>query len=83
MAISPDQQRQINVAFKYSAVGIEMALCVAVGTLGGSWLDKKFDTAPWLLVFGLLIGFGAATKAVVRVITQFKRDQKKSDKSLN
>lgn len=83
MAVSPEQQRQINTAFKYSAVGIEMAACVAAGTFGGSWLDKKFGTAPWLLVFGIIVGFGAAVKAVHRVIKEFRRDSAKNDKRLN
>lgn len=83
MAINPDQQRQINTAFKYSAVGIEMAAAVAAGTFGGSWLDKKFGTAPWLLTFGIIVGFGAAIKAVMRVIKEFRRDSKRTDKSLN
>ena len=58
MAMSPEQQRQINVAFKYSAVGIEMAACVAAGTFGGTWLDKKFGTGVFIY---LAVFLGAAT----------------------
>ncbi|MBC7793413.1 MAG: AtpZ/AtpI family protein, partial [Clostridia bacterium] len=82
MAISSDQQRQMRLAFKYSAVGIEMAACVAAGTLGGRWLDEKFGTAPWMLAFGIVVGFGAAFRAVQRVVREFRRDSRTHDKKM-
>jgi ATP synthase protein I len=65
-----------RLAGRYSAIGIEMAAAVAIGTLGGRWLDGKFDTEPYLFWFGFVVGVGAAVRAIVRVIQDFKRDQK-------
>lgn len=57
-----------KLASRYSAVGIEMSASVAIGTLGGWWLDGKLGTEPYLFWFGLVVGTGAATKAIVRVV---------------
>ena len=57
-----------RLSARYSAVGIEMAVAVAVGTLGGRWLDERLGTTPWLFWLGLASGVGAAVRAVVRVV---------------
>ena len=36
----------------------QLAGAVGLGSLLGWWLDKKFNTAPWLLVGGALFGIG-------------------------
>lgn len=50
-----------------ATVGIEMGGCVVVGYLFGTWLDGRFDSAPWATTFFTICGMGAALKAVVRV----------------
>ena len=57
------------------AVGIEIAVAIAIGYLGGNYLDHKLGTHPWLSYVGLAIGLGAAVKALVRVTRAYKRDQ--------
>lgn len=47
-----------------SSVGLEMAIAVVLGLLGGQWLDGRYGTAPLFLVIGVLAGCGAAAKAV-------------------
>ena len=72
--LSSDDQRQMwRLAGRFSAVGIEMAVAVAVGTLGGYWLDEKLDTTPYLFWFGFVVGTGAAVRAIVRVVKTMKR----------
>ena len=66
------------IAAKYSGVGIEMTTAVAIGTITGGWLDKKFGTTPYLFWFGVLVGFGAATQAVLRVLRDLRQQAKKN-----
>ncbi len=61
------------LAGRYSGLGIEMAAAVAVGALGGRWLDNYFSTAPYLGIFGTVVGVGAAVRAIVRVVKQFRK----------
>ena len=44
-----------------SALGIAIVLATAIGLFCGYWLDKQFDTSPWLtlifLILGIIAGF--------------------------
>lgn len=72
--MSRDSQHMWRLASRYSAVGIEMAAAVAIGTLGGLWLDGKLGTTPYLFWFGLAVGIGAVVRTIVRVIKTTKLD---------
>ena len=61
-----------KLAGRYSALGIEMWSAVAIGTLGGWWLDKHLGTKPYLFWFGLVVGIGAATRTVVHLVKTTK-----------
>ena len=39
------------------AVGAVVALLLAMGL--GYWADQRFDTAPWLLLAGVVLGFAS------------------------
>jgi ATP synthase protein I len=72
-----DQEHMWKLASRYSAVGIEMAVAITVPMLVGVWADKRWGTAPWLLLAGLVIGFGAAAQAVWRVVKLARRDDRR------
>lgn len=61
-------------------MGIEVVLGIAAGLLGGNWLDKKLDTAPWLTVIGLGYGLAAAARAIYRALKQANREQSELDR---
>ena len=66
-------------------LGVEILLALAVGHLGGQWLDRKLGTGPWLKWIGTVAGVGAAVKALMRVVRDYNRsiasqDGDKSDK---
>jgi ATP synthase protein I len=47
---------------------------VALGTLGGFFLDRRFGTKPWLLVVGAVLGVSAGFYSFIRaVIAQDKK----------
>lgn len=63
-----------RIAGTTGAVGIEIAVAIIIGYLGGRFLDRKLGTTPWISYAGLLAGMGAAIKALLRVIRTYKRD---------
>src|SRR4051812_18699141 len=41
---------------RYSGVGLELAGATAGLALFGYWIDKKFGTAPWGILVGVVVG---------------------------
>ena len=39
-----------------ATTGLELGLTVAVLALLGWWLDSKWNSSPWMLIIGVLIG---------------------------
>jgi ATP synthase protein I len=68
-----------RIAGHTGAVGLEIALSIAVGYLGGQYLDRKLGTGPWLGWLGLVAGVGAAIKALIRVTKAYKRSLREED----
>jgi F0F1-type ATP synthase assembly protein I len=65
----------LDASMRYSAVGIEIVVCLAIGFFLGRWLDGRFGLWPWMTVLFTLGGVGAAVKAVLRVIRNVDLDK--------
>jgi ATP synthase protein I len=54
------------------AQALELAWVVALSTLIplgiGLWLDKRFGTAPWLTLAGMVVGVVASTVNILRQV---------------
>lgn len=55
------------IAGRFSALGLEMGLSVALGFFGGRWLDARLGTKPYLAITGFALGIVAAFLALYRV----------------
>ncbi len=53
-----DTKKMIRTLGYVSTVGLSMAFAIGIGAIVGHYLDKKFGTAPWLLL--IFLGFGVA-----------------------
>ena len=68
-------KRETRRAYKelayYSSLGLSVAFAIFIGLGIGIWLDRKFDTSPWLmltfLIFGIVAGFRNIALAIKRV----------------
>ena len=56
-----------------STVGLAMAFSIGIGAVLGYYLDKKFNTKPWL--FFIFLGFGIAA-AFRNLHIMYKKAQK-------
>ena len=45
-----------------------------IGSFAGDWLDKKFDTGPWLMTILTVLGFIAAGREVWGLIKRASQD---------
>jgi ATP synthase protein I len=72
---APDEEskaRKAYTSFSVASVGLEMGVAVAVGLAIGYFLDREFETAPYLTLLFLLFGVAAGFKALFRVARQAK-----------
>ncbi len=74
-----ESRRQLLKALKRGSVGLEMALSIVIGALAGWWLDGKFQTEPWLLLSGVLIGVLAAFNSLIRMAKAAAREEELLD----
>jgi F0F1-type ATP synthase assembly protein I len=66
----PNNPRGRAAWFRYTdaaSVGIEMVVAITICALGALWLERNVTHwSPWTSILGMLVGIGAAAKAVLR-----------------
>ncbi|MDR1123393.1 MAG: AtpZ/AtpI family protein [Elusimicrobiota bacterium] len=55
-----------NDHYIIAGLGVEFALVMCAGFFGGQWLDKRYNTSPWLLILCCCAAFALALYLVVR-----------------
>ena len=53
---------------RLSTVGLTLAIAVAIGAVGGLYLDDYLGTQPWLTILGVLLGSAAGFRQLFREI---------------
>ncbi len=59
---------------RLSTLGLEVSLSAVAGLVGGVWLDRKFETDPWLTLIGFGFGIAAGGRAIYRAIQVLNRE---------
>ena len=73
---STEAQRERSTAARYAGVGLQFAITLLVGLGLGTWLDRKFGTAPVFLYLGVFLGAGAAFYSMYRqLMANLERDE--------
>jgi F0F1-type ATP synthase assembly protein I len=57
---------------RLGTVGLEIVLSVALGFLGGHWLDGKFGTHPYLTAVGFFLGLATAGRFLWQAAQRMK-----------
>jgi F0F1-type ATP synthase assembly protein I len=58
---------------KVGGIGWFVGVSIALGTYGGYWLDRQFDTAPVLTISGLALGVATAFVGMIRLLGAIRR----------
>lgn len=75
----PDGRKMFKQAGRHAAVGLEIGIAMAIGLIGGNYLDSKLDTKPIFFWIGFCLGIGAAVKALVDTVRAAKRELADND----
>lgn len=57
----------------YSSIGFSVALSIFIGLFLGVWLDRKFDTSPWLTLIFLALGILAGYRNIGLAIKKSRK----------
>jgi ATP synthase protein I len=83
IAVADNKKDVIKPLLRYGSLGIEMGLCVVIGIIIGQYLDKVFDTKPYLTIIFLLFGIAAAFKSIIVLIKKAEKDNEGNDDNRN
>ena len=70
-----DNKKLYKNLARYSAIGLEMGFAVAIGFGIGYYLDRSFNTKPWLTVIFFLIGVVAAFRSLFRLMKDIDKQE--------
>ena len=68
LLLGKENRKQLKIASRVGAVGIELVLAVAVGWYGGRWLDAELGSTPYLAYFGVLCGIIAGFRGLAYLV---------------
>ena len=60
--------------FALAGLGMEFAIAVGLFALGGWALDRRWQSSPWLLVVGIVIGFAVGLYMLIKAGKQAFKD---------
>ena len=66
---------------RYSGIGVELAGATAGLALLGYWIDRRFGTAPWGIVGGVVIGIVGGMYNLVRESLEAVREAAAEDRA--
>lgn len=64
---------------RYLGLGLELGAAIAVPTLVGEWLDRRYGWAPWGVLGGFAFGLGAGFYHFIRSSQKALREAQDSD----
>lgn len=75
-ANQPKKRGVLIQAARFSYLGLFFGCAIFIGYFGGLWLDRRFHTAPWLQMLGVLFGIAAGFKELLRLANQYRKETK-------
>jgi F0F1-type ATP synthase assembly protein I len=58
---------------EYLGLGAELAVAISLPILLGFWLDSRYDTSPWFLLSGILLGMVLMLAIFLRIIRNMNK----------
>jgi ATP synthase protein I len=68
-----DTRRLLRLVGFASTIGLTLVLSTVIGLAVGIWLDKVFDTGPWLTLIFLVLGIAAGFRNFYHFMSKSNR----------
>ncbi len=68
-----ETRRWLKEMAYFSSIGLQLALSIFIGLFAGIYLDRRFDTSPWLTLVGLAMGIAAGFRNIGLAIKKSRR----------
>lgn len=68
VVVKRETRRMIRELASYASLGLSVALSIFIGLGIGVYLDRKFDSSPWLTLIFLGLGIAAGYRNIGLVI---------------
>lgn len=65
----------------FTKVSAWIVIPVLISAFIGNYLDRKLDSAPWILGVALAVSFTVSMIAIVKIATKYSKEQDKKDVS--
>jgi F0F1-type ATP synthase assembly protein I len=73
---SEEERRDRTTLMRFAGIGLQFAVTILVCLWLGTWLDRKFGTAPVFLYSGVFLGASAAFYSMYRqLMANLERDE--------
>jgi ATP synthase protein I len=69
-----DTKKALKLVGLASTLGLTIVIATFIGLALGLWLDKVFDTSPWLTVIFLILGIIAGFRNFYRFMTKSAKE---------
>lgn len=69
-----NKRKLFRLIGRYSTIGLEMVISVVIGILFGWWLDRLFNTKPWLTIIFMLFGIVAGFRSLFGLLKDIEKD---------
>jgi ATP synthase protein I len=70
-----ENKKPYKQILRFSSIGLEMGLSVAIGVGIGYLLDSYLDTKPWFLLIFFFVGVAAAFLSLFSLMKKFDQDK--------
>jgi ATP synthase protein I len=72
-SMKKETRRAIVELAYYSSLGFSVALSIFIGLFAGVYLDRRFDTNPWLTLIGLGLGIVAGYRNIALALKKSRK----------
>jgi len=68
-----ETRRTIKDLVYYSSIGLQVALSIFIGLAVGIYLDRRYDTTPWLTLIFLVLGIAAGYRNIGHALRKIRK----------